>query len=172
MQDDTRNEIRPVLVFTWGNPSRGDDALGPALHDLIEAEQRRGGGFGHVDVLTDFQLQVEHVLDLHRRRWIVFVDAAVDVMPPYDFYRLQATDDVAYTSHALGPAALLAVYQQVYAQPAPPAFMLAVRGNDFDLGRSLSSDARRHLDEAFAFLSRLPMDPPFDTPDVRAMHGA
>jgi Ni,Fe-hydrogenase maturation factor len=25
----------PVLVFTWGNPSRGDDALGPALFELL-----------------------------------------------------------------------------------------------------------------------------------------
>jgi hydrogenase maturation protease len=172
MQGDTPNEIRPVLVFTWGNPSRGDDALGPALHDLIEAGQKRGDGFGHVDILTDFQLQVEHVLDLQRRRWIVFVDAAVDATPPYDFYRLQAADDVAYTTHAVSPAALLAVYQQVYAQPAPPAFMLSVRGYEFGLGQSLSPDARRHLDEAFAFLSRLPLDPPFDTPDICAMHGA
>lgn len=172
MQDDTRNEIRPVLVFTWGNPSRGDDALGPALYDLIEAGQKRGEGFGHVDILTDFQLQVEHVIDLQRRRWVVFVDAAVDATPPFEFYRLQAADDVAYTTHAVSPAALLAVYQQVYAQPAPPAFMLSVRGYDFGLGQSLSPDARRHLDEALAFLSRLPLDPPLDTSDICAMHGA
>lgn len=172
MQGDTRNEAKPVLVFTWGNPSRGDDALGPALYDLIEARHDQGDGFGHVDILTDFQLQVEHVLDLHGRRWIVFVDAAVDVTPPYDFYRLQASDDVAYTTHAVSPAELLAVYQQVYAQPAPPAFMLSVRGYDFGLGQPLSHEARRHLDEAFVFLSRLPLDPPLDTPDICAMHGA
>ena len=27
----------PVLVFGWGNPSRGDDALGPLFVDAIEA---------------------------------------------------------------------------------------------------------------------------------------
>ena len=26
---------RPVLVLAWGNPSRGDDALGPALLEML-----------------------------------------------------------------------------------------------------------------------------------------
>ena len=48
-----------VLVFGWGNPSRGDDALGPLFVDAVEAMKLPG-----VECLTDFQLQVEHALDL------------------------------------------------------------------------------------------------------------
>ena len=33
-----------VLVFGIGNPSRGDDALGSALHDMMEAHKRETGG--------------------------------------------------------------------------------------------------------------------------------
>lgn len=164
--------VKPVLVFAWGNPSRGDDALGPALYDLIEARQKRGAGFDHVDCLTDFQLQVEHALDLDRREWILFADASLDAPPPYAFYRLQPAGEVTFTTHAMSPASVLAVYEQVYARPAPPAFMLSMRGYEFGLGQGLSIAARRHLDEAFTFVSRLSLDPPFDTPAACAMQGS
>lgn len=166
----TAAQTRPVLIFTWGNPSRGDDALGPALHDLIEARQRRDSVFDHVDILTDFQLQVEHVLDLRQREWILFVDASVDATPPYAFYRLQPARDVACTTHAMSPASVLAVYRQLYEQPAPPAFMLSVRGYEFDLGQPLSARARQHLDKAFAFVRGLPLAPPFGEPDARQQY--
>ena len=29
--------VKPVLIFTWGNPSRGDDALGPLFLERLEA---------------------------------------------------------------------------------------------------------------------------------------
>jgi hypothetical protein len=48
----------PILVFAWGNPSRGDDALGPLFAERIEAL-----GLPGVECLTDFQLQVEHALE-------------------------------------------------------------------------------------------------------------
>ena len=54
----------PILIFTWGNPSRGDDALGPALYDLLESYKRQTGELTEVELLTDFQLQIEHTVDL------------------------------------------------------------------------------------------------------------
>ena len=59
----------PLLVFGWGNPSRGDDALGPLFVERIEALELPG-----VSCLTDFQLQVEHALDIQDRRQVLFVD--------------------------------------------------------------------------------------------------
>ncbi|MBL8482901.1 MAG: Ni/Fe hydrogenase, partial [Rhodocyclaceae bacterium] len=44
-------------MFAWGNPGRGDDALGPLFAERIEALDLPG-----VECLTDFQLQVEHAL--------------------------------------------------------------------------------------------------------------
>ncbi|MCC7218819.1 MAG: hydrogenase maturation protease, partial [Burkholderiales bacterium] len=63
-------KIAPFLVIGIGNPSRGDDALGPLLVERIEAMDLPG-----VECLTDFQLQVEHALDLVGREQVVFVDA-------------------------------------------------------------------------------------------------
>ena len=30
--------VAPLLVFGWGNPSRGDDALGPLLVEQLAAQ--------------------------------------------------------------------------------------------------------------------------------------
>ncbi|WP_462320608.1 hydrogenase maturation protease [Halochromatium sp.] len=72
----------PVLVFGYGNPSRGDDALGPRLIERLQGLQDRGQLPG-VELLTDFQLQIEHVLDLVGRERVIFVDAAVGLSEPY-----------------------------------------------------------------------------------------
>ncbi len=61
---DSRQSPAPVLIFTYGNPSRGDDALGPAMFDLLEKHKQETADFDGVDLLTDFQLQIEHAVDL------------------------------------------------------------------------------------------------------------
>ena len=144
----------PVLVFTWGNPSRGDDALGPALHDRL-LEEQSAGRLPAVDLLTDFQLQIEHALDLRGRERILFVDASVDVPAPFDFRPLQAERDASFTTHAMSPGAILSVFAQVELRSPPPAFLLSIRGYEFGLGQPLSAAARRHLDEACEFVVQL-----------------
>jgi hypothetical protein len=74
-------QTRPVLVFAYGNPSRGDDALGPLLIERLE-ERQRAGALTRVDLLTDFQLQVEHALDLRGRERVIFAEAAASGPEP------------------------------------------------------------------------------------------
>lgn len=72
--DTSRTAVAPLLVLAVGNPSRGDDALGPMLLEALRAEGVEGNG--QVELLGDFQLQIEHVIDLRGRRAVLFVDAA------------------------------------------------------------------------------------------------
>lgn len=146
--------VRPLLVFAYGNPSRGDDALGPCLIERLEARQR-GGAFRQVDLLTDFQLQVEHALDLQGRELVVFADAASNGPEPFSFEPLLPEPETGYTTHAMTPGAVLRVFQQVMQQDPPPARLLAIRGYRFDLGQPLSDAASRNLEEATSYLSRL-----------------
>jgi len=136
----------PLLVLAVGNPSRGDDALGPLLLDRL-----RGAGVeaaADVELLTDFQLQVEHALDLEDRHAVLFVDAArpgaadgVSLRP------VQAGTHIPPASHALSAPAVLRVALQL-AGRAPSAWQLALEGECFDLGAGLSPRAARHLDQA------------------------
>jgi hydrogenase maturation protease len=142
--------VRPVLVFAWGNPSRGDDALGPALLEMLETRQRENGEFAGVELLCDYQLQVEHALDLQGRRRVLFIDASVSAKAPFELQQLRPEQDASYTTHAMSPAAVLAVYEQICDEPPPPAFMLSIRGYDFELGEELSAQARSNLQQGYA----------------------
>ena len=144
------NKPSPTLIFTWGNPSRGDDALGPQIYELLQKE-----ALNDVDLLTDFQLQIEHAIDLENRQRLLFIDASVSASTPFEFYRLKATQDESYSTHAMSPESLLSVYEKINKQAAPPAFMLSVRGYEFDLGLPLSDQANTNLSQAISFIKQL-----------------
>ena len=144
-----------LLILACGNPSRGDDALGPLFLDRLAELQGQRDDWRDVELLTDFQLQIEHAVDLEDRALALFVDASVSCTPPFQFARLQPIQDTSYTSHALSPAAVLHVYQQINHAPPPPAFQLAIRGKFFELGESLSTAAEENLAAALAFAAPL-----------------
>jgi hydrogenase maturation protease len=139
-----------LLIFGYGNPSRGDDALGPLLLERIEAL-----GFSGVECLTDFQLQVEHALDLEGRELALFVDAHLSCPPPFAFTALRPENDRSYTTHAMSPQAVLQVFAEIRRRPPPSAFLLSVRGERFELGEPLSRAAQANLDAAAQFAAKL-----------------
>ncbi|MDG4595699.1 MAG: hydrogenase maturation protease [Candidatus Contendobacter sp.] len=144
-----------LLVLAVGNPSRGDDALGPLFLERLAVLREQIGAWNDVELLTDFQLQIEHAVDLENRALALFVDASVSCPPPFEFTRPQPARDTSYTSHALSPAAVLHIYQQINHAPPPSAFQLAIRGERFELGESLSAVAEVNLAVALKFAGRL-----------------
>lgn len=147
--------VAPVLVFGIGNESRGDDALAPLLVRSLEGS---AGVAGRVDLIEDYQLQVEHVADLPDRSAVLFVDADMSCIEPFHFSEIAAAHDHSYTSHAMTPFALLHAYRQVYGTDAPPAFLLRIRGYDFELGNPLSDEAAANLEAAAKLLCALCAD--------------
>jgi hydrogenase maturation protease len=136
----------PVLVFGYGNPSRGDDALGPLMIERLDALIGLGR-LGGVDVLTDFQLQVEHAIDLIDRELVIFVDAAMAQAEPFLWTEVEPAADAAWSTHSLSPGALAGVYQSLYG-PLPRLRLLSVAGERFELGAALSAVAARNLQAA------------------------
>ena len=142
----------PVLIFTYGNPSRGDDALGPALFDMLEKHKLEGNDLKDIDLLTDFQLQIEHAIDLEDRQFVLFVDAGVSCSEPFEYTQLQADRDDSFTTHAMSPAAVLAVYKQINHCDPPPAWLLTIRAYEFGLGKPMSARAKVNLQKAFQYI--------------------
>lgn len=138
----------PTLVFGWGNPSRGDDALGPQFVEHFTALAARHPEWGEVECLTDFQLQVEHALDLQGRQRVLFVDASIDAPVPCSLQRIEAARDASFTTHAMSPQAVLKVFADIDDDEPPPCWLLAIRGERFELGEELSETARQSLQAA------------------------
>jgi hydrogenase maturation protease len=147
--------LATLAVFACGNPARGDDALGPELLARLESSRASAD----VVFYTDYQWQIEHALDLQGVEQALFIDANVSCPPPFQFSRLQAAADFAYTTHALPPAVLLHVYRQTLGKVPPPAYMLSLRGSSFELGEPLSPTGEAALTAALPFAERLLAQP-------------
>jgi len=137
----------PVLVIAVGNPSRGDDALGPELAARLEAAALPG-----VEVITEFQLQVENALDLVGRERVVFVDAGTGTPAPFDLHRAGPAAEFLHTSHAISPEAVL---EKITGSAAPESWVLCVRGESFELGDALTPAAAGHLEAAWLRLREI-----------------
>jgi len=142
--------IAPLLVFGWGNASRGDDALGPMFIERLralvgDADDR------DVEFQDDYQLQVEHALDLAGRERVLFVDASLTCAAPFEVTTVHASRDVSFTTHALSPAAVMQVYRDLHHAEPPPGTLLAIRGEAFELGAPPGASAVANLEPALAW---------------------
>ena len=144
------NKTASTLVFTWGNPSRGDDALGCLFHDALIHDN-----FEDVEVLTDFQLQIEHCTDLENRKRVIFVDADMTLSSNYSLKKITPDSSQAFTTHAMAPQSLMHVCTKVNTTGLPECWLLQIRGYDFELGKSLSQAAKNNLDLALAAIRSL-----------------
>jgi len=149
-----------VVILAWGNPSRGDDALGPEF--LRRAELAASGAPAVFEFVTDFQLQPEHATDLDGRDLALFVDACKGLSSPIAFTELHPQRDATFTTHGMSPPAVLATFHAAFGRQPPPSFQLGIAGIAFELGAPLSASARRHLDAALALFERLAATPSAD----------
>ena len=91
-----------LVLFGWGNDARGDDGLGPLL--LGRAAR---AGWPDVTTIEDFQLQIEHALDLEGAEAALFLDAGRGTPAPFVFTDVEPRRGESYTSHAIAPEAVL-----------------------------------------------------------------
>lgn len=150
------NDIKkPILVFAYGNLSRGDDALGPLLLEHIQ----ENSDYQQIELLLDYQLQIEHTLDLQERELVLFIDASMSGDAAFSFKELAVQNDASCTSHAMSPESLLHGYEKLHQKQPPAAFLLGIRGSRFGLGETLSSLAHQHLQIAAEFTDGLLQTP-------------
>lgn len=147
------------LILAIGNESRGDDAAGPLLLHRLQAWIDLQGWLDRFDLIEEFQLQIEHTLDMAGRQLVLFIDAGEHTTAPFCFYQLTPKRLDGHTSHAVAPETLLGIYQQVHQEVPPPAFMLCIAGTSFKLGEPLSIEAADNLEQAFNFACRLIASP-------------
>ncbi len=137
----------PLLVFGWGNLSRGDDALGPLFVQRLATHLARQVDRGEIEFIDDYQLQPEHALDLVGRGHVLLVDASLNSRSLFEVHQLHAPAVAPreLSSHALSPQALLYVYRLLQQQEPPPCTLLAIRGERFELGQAPSAAALANL---------------------------
>lgn len=137
-----------VLLLGIGNPGRGDDGLGPAV-----AEAAEGWGLPGLAVDSDYQLTVEDSAAAAEHDVLVIADADAAGPEPFSFRVLEPTEHLEFSSHSVEPGGVVGLARHMFGR-APRAYVLAVRGYDFEhsLEPGLSLKARANLTAALAFL--------------------
>lgn len=138
-----------ILVVGYGNPGRQDDGLGPAVVQELEKLHLPG-----LILEADYQLSIEHAADVGQSDQVIFVDAAVRGTEPYQVKRLEPSRSIEFTSHALGPEAVLAICRDTF-QHTPEALLVAVRGYSFEFAEGLTDKARQNKSKALEFIKNL-----------------
>ncbi len=139
-----------ILVIGYGNPLRGDDALGPRIAAAI-AERR----LPDVRVVTPHQLAPELAADLARARRAIFVDASS--LPGQDsihVHPLEPSSEPTAIGHLSRPGELLALAQALFGH-RPPAWLVTAPAQCFDIGAPLSAHAKTSLAAAIESVASL-----------------
>ena len=140
---------RKVLVLGYGNPGRRDDGLGPSF---VEALDRMG--LPDVDLESAYQLQAEDAAAVADHDVVVFVDADVSCPDPFEIRPVLPAGEPRFSTHSLAPETVLSMAWK-YLEAMPEAYVLAIRGEDFDgFGVGLSDRARRNLSAALGFIEK------------------
>jgi len=135
-----------ILVYGIGNPGRRDDGLGPKLVSLVESER-----IENVDCDANYQLNIEDALTCSHYDVVIFADASKTAAPPFEFTELGPAREMAFTTHEMSPSSVLALTEELYAR-RPRAWLLAVRGYEWELAEGLSPQAEINLSAALVFL--------------------
>ena len=133
-----------ALVIGYGNTLRGDDGLGPAVAELLEAELAAED----VDVLSCQLLTPDLAEPVSRAELVIFIDAAAQGVPGA-FACARVQPDRSRTSsftHHFDPAALLALADVLYGR-APEAYVLSICGESFDDGEGLRASIAARVPE-------------------------
>jgi len=141
------SRIPRVLVLGYGNPGRQDDGLGPAAAARIDSL-----GWPDLTAFDNYQLNIEDAIDVAAHDVVWFVDAAKTGPAPYAVREVSPARTIEFTSHIVRPEAILAIAHQCYAA-STRAFLLAIRGYEFEFIESLTPAASDNLDTALAMLT-------------------
>lgn len=129
-----------MLLIGYGNVGRGDDGLGPAFAERIEA-----AGLSGISVDLDYQLTVDHAPMVAEHDLVVFADALMGADAPFTFTPLEAGKAQGMGSHSLTPVAVLTLAATLFGK-APRAYVLGISGHDFgEVKEGLSEEALANL---------------------------
>ena len=157
-----REPMSRILIIGFGSIDRGDD--GVAYHVINALRQRLGQNMldedetgleelsNQIDSVFLVQLAPELMDIMAGYDQVVFVDAhvlenvgnlhCVPVLPEYT---------PATITHHMGPAMILALLKALY-QREPTAYLVSIRGYNFDFHRNLSPDTASLVEPAAEYI--------------------
>ena len=146
-----------ILVYGYGNPGRRDDGLGPELINLVE-DWIKENNLGYVFTDSNYQLNIEDASTINDYDIVIFVDATIEQIRDFSMVRVVPSDKVNFTMHAMDPSFVVDLCQKLYDR-TPEAFLLKIRGYEYELQEGITEEAERNLLKAFTHIKKILLHP-------------
>lgn len=153
---------KKTILLGYGNPDRGDD--GAAWHILnrlfIFSGQNDVDLFSaditslnkNIDVWFNFQLLPEYAEIISCYDQAIFIDAHTgEIKLDLSFMEIKGSIDYSPFTHHMTPATLIAITKSITGK-SPKAWLLSVRGYNFQFDCTLSESTERLVDQAVKLL--------------------
>lgn len=135
------------LILAYGNPAREDDGLGPALAEELQAFTAEG-----LTISVDYQLSLENALDIASNDYTIFMDASINGVEPFSFYRIFPKESWSFTDHSIKPETLAAIAEEFFCSKGW-YYGLGVRGYSFEMFKEkITEKGMKNLISAKDFL--------------------
>ena len=139
-----------ILVYGYGNPGRQDDGLGVRLVESLE-QWIHDNHYSQVHTDSNYQLNLEDVATISGYDLVVFADASREDISGFRLDTLEASDRVEFTMHAVSPAFILHLCNQVF-NHQPRAYLLHIRGYEWEFMEGMTEKAGVNLKAATEFM--------------------
>jgi hydrogenase maturation protease len=141
-----------ILIYGYGNPGRQDDGLGAAFISKMEEWLKQNPTPG-INLDCNYQLNIEDAEYIAHKDLVVFVDASQEEIESFTFTAIDASDArVEFTMHAVSPAFVVDLCRKMFHR-APEAYLLHIKGYEWDFAEVLSEQAIQNLNAAFDFIT-------------------
>lgn len=142
--------VKSFLIIGYGNQLRGDDGIGQEVARLVQEWEKP-----NVRSRSVHQLTPEIAEELTHFDYAIFVDASitgevleVSSLTPDD------SEIVVNLGHSINPRSLLSLAKTLY-EYTPQAWLVAVPGDNFDLGDRLSPTGEEGVNHALTQIQML-----------------
>jgi hydrogenase maturation protease len=140
---------KSILVIGYGSSLRGDDGVGRLIAERI-ADLRLPA----VTTISLTEPGPEIAEQIATARAVIFADACLATEACGVSVHKVASKPLRAVSHTSAPREILGLAQLCYGR-APPAWLVAVPAEEFELSERLSRTAREHLRTAVRLILKL-----------------
>lgn len=141
-----------ILIYGYGNPGRQDDGLGVMLSEELERWCSRLG-LDNVRTDSNYQLNLEDASNISGFEIVIFADASREDIPDFRFDPLEPSENAEFSMHAVSPAYVLHLCHQMFNRNLN-AYLLHIRGYEWEFMAEMTDRARANLEEAGEFIKR------------------
>ncbi len=142
-----------VLVYGYGNPGRQDDGIGNEMVDMLN-EWIPEHDVSCIETDSNYQLNIEDAEKVSENDVVIFVDASKEDISEYKFSKvIPSGEKVEFTMHAVSPGFVVDLSKKLF-NKTPDAYLLQIRGYEWDFKEGLSANAKLNLEQAYQFLTR------------------